>query len=132
VRELCGALTALQLFRRDALGFPISRLSLLLPAVLLHGLANFKGSLPLYKLGSHPWTELQLPPPSSLLPLGSGSPPAKLSALPRLLWYLVLARVAGYVCKNALLLGRLAKRRRESEGLFEARVRAGRVLKSER
>ena len=43
VHELCGTMTALELAKRDILGFDIALWRLLFPAVFIHGMANLKG-----------------------------------------------------------------------------------------
>lgn len=43
VRELCGTATALALARRDVLGQRVPLWNLLLPACVIHGMANFRG-----------------------------------------------------------------------------------------
>jgi hypothetical protein len=43
VQELCGCMTALRLARRDILGQKMPLWSILLPAMIVHGLANFRG-----------------------------------------------------------------------------------------
>ncbi len=43
IHELCGMMTALLLARRDVLGVNLPLWKILGPAVLLHGMANFKG-----------------------------------------------------------------------------------------
>lgn len=43
VQELCGCMTALRLARRDVLGQKMPLWSILLPSVVVHGMANFRG-----------------------------------------------------------------------------------------
>jgi hypothetical protein len=43
VQELCGIMTALRLARRDVLGQRMPLWNLLLPAVIIHGMANLRG-----------------------------------------------------------------------------------------
>jgi hypothetical protein len=43
IQELCGTVTALGLARRDVLGQKTPLWKLLLPSVILHGMANFRG-----------------------------------------------------------------------------------------
>ena len=43
LQELCGTVTALGLARRDVLGQKTPLWKLLLPAVIIHGMANFRG-----------------------------------------------------------------------------------------
>jgi hypothetical protein len=50
VHEICGALTAMQLAKRNVLGKPVPLWRLLLPAVALHAMGNFRGKKPLFKV----------------------------------------------------------------------------------
>ena len=43
IQELCGTVTALGLARRDVLGQKTRLWKLLLPAAVIHGMANFRG-----------------------------------------------------------------------------------------
>jgi hypothetical protein len=43
IHELCGTMTALALAKRDLLGFHIPLWKLLAPAIVVHGMANFRG-----------------------------------------------------------------------------------------
>jgi hypothetical protein len=43
IQELCGTLTALALAKRDLLGFYTPLWQVLGPAVVLHGMANYRG-----------------------------------------------------------------------------------------
>jgi hypothetical protein len=43
VQELCGIMTALRLARRDVLGQSMPLWRLLLPAIVIHGMASFRG-----------------------------------------------------------------------------------------
>ncbi len=43
IPELCGTVTALGLARRDVLGQKMPLWKLLLPAAVIHGMANFRG-----------------------------------------------------------------------------------------
>lgn len=43
IPELCGTVTALGLARRDVLGQRMPQWQLLLPAAVIHGMANFRG-----------------------------------------------------------------------------------------
>ncbi|KAH8098913.1 STAS domain containing protein [Aureococcus anophagefferens] len=75
IHELCAALTASRLARRDAavaerLRDPIAPrrsrprvlgpLAVVLPAALLHASANFRGAKPVLRESNQPWVELQL------------------------------------------------------------------------
>jgi hypothetical protein len=50
VHEICGALTAMQLAKRNVLGKHVPLWRLLLPAVALHAMGNFRGKKPLFKV----------------------------------------------------------------------------------
>ena len=43
IHELCGTMTALELAKRDVLGVNVPTWRMLLPAVFIHGMANFRG-----------------------------------------------------------------------------------------
>ena len=43
IQELCGTMTALALAKRDLLGVDMPLWKLLAPAVVIHGMANFRG-----------------------------------------------------------------------------------------
>jgi hypothetical protein len=43
IHELCGTMTALLLARRDVLGVNLPQWQIIGPAVLIHGMANFRG-----------------------------------------------------------------------------------------
>ena len=43
IQELCGTMTALALAKRDLLGVNMPMWKLLAPAVVVHGMANFRG-----------------------------------------------------------------------------------------
>lgn len=43
IQELCGAMTSLAMAKRDLLGFDIPLWKILAPAVVVHGMANFRG-----------------------------------------------------------------------------------------
>jgi hypothetical protein len=43
IHELCGAMTAIALAKRDLLGVDIPMWKILAPAVVVHGMANFRG-----------------------------------------------------------------------------------------
>ena len=43
IHELCGTLTALALARRDVLGQRMPLWKMVLPAAIIHGMANFRG-----------------------------------------------------------------------------------------
>lgn len=43
IQELCGTMTALALAKRDLLGVDMPLWKVLAPAVVIHGMANFRG-----------------------------------------------------------------------------------------
>jgi hypothetical protein len=43
IHELCGTMTALALAKRDLLGFYTPLWKILTPAVVIHGMANYRG-----------------------------------------------------------------------------------------
>lgn len=43
IQELCGTMTALALAKRDVLGWDMPLWKMLAPAVVIHGMANFRG-----------------------------------------------------------------------------------------
>lgn len=43
IQDLCGAMTALALAKRDLLGLETPLWKLLAPAIVVHGMANFRG-----------------------------------------------------------------------------------------
>ena len=137
IHELCGALTALQLAKRDILGVNTPNWGILFPAVLLHGMANFRGMKvtfsanfssflsalnvfdlfllsafhkPIYKWNSAtPWTEMQLSPWNAA---DDDSTLLQMlnKSFAKLVWMSILLRVLGYVVKNYYLIGRQARK----------------------
>jgi len=92
VQELCGAMTALAIARRDVLGLPGRDLTSLAPAVILHAAANLRGMKPISTWSSkRPWDELQL----QALNAADDAGPQQLlfSGISNLLWFMVLARI---------------------------------------
>jgi len=43
IQDLCGTMTAIGLAKRDLLGVPSPTWRILLPAIVIHGMANFRG-----------------------------------------------------------------------------------------
>ena len=128
VQELCGIMTALGLARRDVLGQKMPLWKLLLPATIIHGMANLRGMKPIFKWNSStPWAEMQLSPdlfPGLFLPTtlsameGAGvatTPTTKLQwlgkAFPKIMWVIILVRVTGYCGKNYFMINRQAMKR---------------------
>jgi hypothetical protein len=63
IHELCGTMTAIGLAKRDLLGVDLPLWKVLLPAIVVHGMANFRGMKPIFKWNSAtPWSEMQLSP----------------------------------------------------------------------
>jgi len=114
--ELCGALSALRLARARLLNQRVSVLSVVGPSVLLHGIANFKGKVPLLTWHSVPWRELMLT---------SGG---NWGGFAQLTWLVILVRVTGYVVKQFYILKRVVKRKEEGER-WEGEVEMGSALK---
>ena len=127
VQELCGTMTALGLARRDVLGQKVPLWKLLLPATIVHAMANLRGTKPIFKWNSStPWAEMQISPdivpglfsPEALaeaMEHGTELPTTKLQwlskAFPKIMWIVILARAAGYCAKNYFMINRQAERR---------------------
>jgi hypothetical protein len=130
VQELCGIMTALGLARRDVLGQKMPLWKLLLPATIVHSMANLRGMKPIFKWNSStPWAEMQLSP--DLFPglfsetalaamedagINTPLPPTTrlqwfARAFPKILWVIILGRAAGYCAKNYFMINRQAMRR---------------------
>ena len=115
IHELCGALTASRLARRDAaaaanLALPkdaprrrrravLGPLAVILPAALLHASANFRGAKPAYKWESNqPWVELQLQAwnqPDDATPVQLLT-----KSLASFMWWGLLLRILAYACSE--------------------------------
>ena len=50
VQEMCGIMTALGLARRDVLGLNMPLWRILLPAVIVHSMANLRGMKPIFNM----------------------------------------------------------------------------------
>ncbi|KAL3909681.1 MAG: hypothetical protein SGARI_002479 [Bacillariaceae sp.] len=133
VQELCGCMTALRLAKRDVLGQKMPLWSILLPAVIVHGMANFRGMKPVFKWNSAtPWSEMQLSRDTfssdTLLAMGGTTLHAATSGtdatsglkafagwlgkeFPRITWLIILFRVTGYCVKNYYMINRQAYKR---------------------
>lgn len=130
IHELCGVMTALQLVKRDILGMNMALWKILLPALFIHGMANFRGMKPIFKWkSSTPWSEMQL------TSLKSSSSWAQMIALnfPRIMWLIILFRVLGYCIKNYYMTGRQAIKRTTTyagkHSAFSAELAATEMLK---
>mmetsp|Transcript_31292 Transcript_31292/g.74646 ORF Transcript_31292/g.74646 Transcript_31292/m.74646 type:complete len:989 (+) Transcript_31292:288-3254(+) len=111
IHELCGAMTALLLARRDVLGVSLPTWKILGPAVFIHGMANFRGMKPIFKWNSaSPWSEMQINQLSreSDVPLWRQLMPKSYA---KLVWLTILCRVFGFCIKNYYLIGRQAVQR---------------------
>lgn len=110
IQELCGTMTALLLARRDVVGIDLSIWKIVGPAIVIHGLANFRGMKPIFKWNSStPWSEMQLPP------FKTGSDFSLSHIIPtsysKIVWTTILLRVFGFCVKNYYLTGRQAMKR---------------------
>ncbi len=132
IHELCGSMTALELAKRDVLGLNKPLWRILLPAVFIHGMANLKGMKPIFKWNAGaPWSEIQMSPwwvvdYSNLSQvIGKG--------LPKVMWFIIMARVGGYCIKNYYMVGRQAVKRSTTfagkNAAFNAELQAAEVLK---
>ncbi len=112
IHELCGALTASRLARRDAAAafnrrrprgvkrkrVP-SALMVIAPAAVLRALANFRGCKPVYKWESNqPWVELQLQAWNQ--PDDATWDRVLFKSVASFGWWLMLARVLAYACSD--------------------------------
>jgi len=126
IHELCAALTASRLARRDAavaerLRDPIAPrrsrprvlgpLAVVLPAALLHASANFRGAKPVYKWESNqPWVELQLQAWNQ----PDDAAPAQLlsKSVASFMWWGLLLRIFAYACHEYFRASALAAKHR--------------------
>ena len=130
IHELCGTLTALQLAKRDVLGFYMPVWKIILPAVFLHGMANFRGMKPVFKWNSNtPWSEMQMSPwnmgddSSTLFQIVQ-------KGFAKFMWLTILGRVLGYCIKNYYMIARQAvKRTTSNRAAFSAEIEAAELLK---
>jgi hypothetical protein len=132
IHELCGSMTALELAKRDVLGLNVPLWRMLLPAVFIHGLANLKGMKPIFKWNSStPWSEIQMSPwyirDSSTLSQTISK------FLPKLMWFVIMGRVLGYILKNYYMIGRKAVKRTTTfagkNASFSAEMETSELLK---
>lgn len=132
IHELCGTMTSLELAKRYVLGMDVPVWRMIAPAVVLHGMANFRGMKPIFKWNSStPWSEMQLSPwnmsdTSTFSQILSKS-------FAKLVWASILARVLGYCVKNYFLIGRKAVKRTTTyagkQSAFSAELEAAEMLK---
>ena len=132
IHELCGTMTAIELAKRDLLGVDLPLWRILLPAVFIHGMANFRGMKPLFKWNSStPWSEMQLSPWNVADDSTLGQMVSK--GLAKLTWLIILGRVLGYCIKNYYLLKRQAMKRTTTyagkQAAFSAELAATDYLK---
>ena len=130
IHELCGVMTALQLAKRDILGMNMEAWKILLPALFIHGMANFRGMKPMFKWkSSTPWSEMQL---TSFKSSSSWIQMITLN-FPRIMWLIILFRVLGYCIKNYYMIGRQAIKRTTTyagkHSAFSAELAAAEMLK---
>jgi hypothetical protein len=132
IHELCGTMTALALAKRDVLGVDTPLWQILLPAVVLHGMANFRGMKPIFKWNAAtPWSEMQL----SALNVADSSTFSQLAGkgFAKLMWLVILGRVLGYCIKNYYLISRQAVKRTTTyagkHAAFSAELAATEMLK---
>lgn len=99
LHEICGALTAMQLAKREILGRPLPYWRIILPATVLHAMGNFRGKKPLFKWASGtPWVEMQLQAWST----ADDAPPSKviMNGCLGLFWLSILVRVLVDICRR--------------------------------
>jgi hypothetical protein len=136
IYELCGTITALGLAKRDVLGMDLPTWKILLPAIVIHGMANFRGKKPVFKWNSAtPWSEMQLFPWNNDA-AAEASPFRQLlsrKGFAKLMWLVLLARVLGYCIKNYFLVNRQAVKRTTTfagnHAAFSAELAAAEALK---
>ena len=155
VQELCGIMTALRLARRDVLGQKMPLWNLLLPAVIVHSMANLRGMKPLFKWNaSTPWAEMQLSPDlfPGLFSSSTTTSPSGIEggimtpsttttnlqwfgkAFPKIMWVIILFRVTGYCVKNYFMINRQAMKRATTyagkHAAFSAELKTAEKLKT--
>jgi len=132
IHELCGSMTALELAKRDVLGLNMPLWRMLLPAVFIHGLANLKGMKPIFKWNSStPWSEIQMSP--WYIRDNSTLSQTISKCLPKLMWFILMGRVLGYILKNYYMIGRKAVKRATTfagkNASFSAELQTSALLK---
>ena len=132
IHELCGTMTALLLARRDVVGIDLPIWKIVGPAIVIHGLANFRGMKPFFKWNSStPWSEMQLSP----FKIGSDFSFTHLipTSYAKIVWATILLRVFGFCVKNYYLTGRQAMKRTTTYSgklhAFEAKLHTDSFLK---
>ena len=132
IQELCGTMTALGLAKKNLLGVRMPLWKLLFPAVLIHGMANFRGKKPVYRWGSAtPWSEMQLPAFHVLNSLSLSQLLSK--GFAKIMWLIIIFRVTGYCVKNYFMVNRQAVKRTTTyagkPAAFSAELTATEMLK---
>ena len=102
---------------------------ILFPAVVVHGMANFRGMKPIFKWNSAtPWSEMQLSPLA--VPDSSTLPQLIKKGYAKLMWLIILSRVLGYCIKNYYMVNRQAlKRTKTTHSAFSAELVTTEMLK---
>lgn len=133
IHELCGCMTALELAKRNILGLNLPLWRMIFPAAFIHSLANLKGKKPIFKWNSaSPWSEIQMSPwymrDSSMTNSQMIS-----KGFTKLMWFVVMGRVLGYIIKNYYMVGRKAVKRTTTfagkNASFSAELRMESLLK---
>ena len=132
IHELCGTMTAIGLAKRSLLGVDMPLWKTLLPAVVVHGMANFRGMKPIFKWNSAtPWSEMQLSPLA--VPDSSTLPQLIKKGYAKLMWLIILSRVLGYCIKNYYMVNRQALKRTTTyagnHAAFSAELATAEMLK---
>jgi hypothetical protein len=133
IQEACGIMTALALAKRDLLGFPLPAWRILLPSILFHSTANYRGMKPFFKWNSAtPWLEMQMLPPGTLSAVSL--PDLLKKGYGKLMWFVVVSRVVGNCIKEYYLVNRRAVKRTtmyaNNHSAFSAEVATTEVLKT--
>lgn len=105
VQELCGAMTALALAKRELLGHKEWDFRTILPAVMLHAMANFRGTKPFFVWNSNrPWDEIQLQAWNT----ADNATPQQLviAGVFNVMWFMVLMRSLVGVLRDCVVLSR--------------------------
>lgn len=105
VQELCGAMTALALGKRDLIGHKISLFEAIRPAIFLHVMASLRGVKPMFVWNSHrPWDEIQLQAWNA----ADNSPPQQLflSGAMNMLWFIVIIKSLTNVIQQFVVYSR--------------------------
>lgn len=105
VQELCGAMTALALGRRDLIGHKVSIFEAVRPAIFLHVMASLRGVKPMFVWNSHrPWDEIQLQAWNA----ADNSAPQQLflSGAMNMLWFIVIIKSLTNVVQQFVIYSR--------------------------